>query len=98
MSQIYYRTKDGRADYGFSFEQKSDGNWKAYITSQPGYGPRDTSAHATHRLNDGRPYVCWNQPLGSESDARKVAALWADMTQEYIRTGRPFEEQMRSRR
>ena len=93
MSTIYYRTKDGRADYGFTFEHQWDGNWRAYIVSQPSYGIQNTDSHSTHRFrdeNDGRYYICWTQPFRSEEDARKVAALWADATQEYIKTGRRF--------
>jgi hypothetical protein len=97
---LYYRTKDGLSDYGFSFESQSDGSWRAYIVSMPSYGHRDTSLHVTHRLRDldGRYYVCWSQPLYSLEDIKKVAALWADLTQEYIKTGRTFDEQMRNRR
>jgi len=86
--RAFYRTRDGRADYGFSFEQQSDGTWRAYIESQPGYGSRVTDAHATHRLSDGaRKFVCWNNPLRSLQQAKQVAALWADKTQEYIKSG-----------
>jgi hypothetical protein len=88
---IYYRTKDGRADYGFSIERQSDGSYRPYILSQPSYQGRDSGAHPTHRLSDGgRYYVCWTKKLWSDAEARKVAALWADATQEYIRTGREF--------
>jgi len=95
----YYRTKDGLADYGFSFERQPNGEWRAYIVSMPSYGRRNTSLHVTHRLRDnGRYYVCWSEPLRSLEDAKKVAALWADLTQEYIKTGRTIDEQMRQRR
>ncbi len=88
---VYYRTKDGKADYGFSIERQSDGNFRAYIVSQPGYGSRDTCLHATHRLIDGdRYYVCWAGTLATEAQARQVAALWADCTQKYIQRGRRF--------
>lgn len=86
-----YRTSDGAADYGFSFEEQSDGTWRAYIEHQPSYGSRSSSQHSTHRLSDwGRKYVCWTDPLDSLDEAKRVAALWADRTQEYIRTGRAF--------
>lgn len=99
MSFVYYRTKDGLADYGFSFERQSDSSWRVYVDSMPSYGRRDTSLSVTHRLTDGgRYYVCWSQKLRSEADARKVAAKWADLTQEYIKTGRTIDEQMRRRR
>lgn len=89
--KIKYRTKDGRADYGFSFEQMPDGSWRAYITSQPPYQGRSEGLHATHRLTHGsRYYVCWTRALRSLADAKHVAALWANATQNYIRTGRSF--------
>lgn len=89
---IYYRTRDGRADYGFSIERQGNNTYRAYIASQPSYGSRATGPHDTHRLTDsgGRTYVCWTRPLRSEADARAVAAAWADATQEYIRTGGGF--------
>jgi hypothetical protein len=90
-SAVFYRTNDGLADYCFSFEKQADGGLRIYIVSQPDYGSQDTGSHTTHRLTDGsRHYVCWDGWLGTEEDARKVAALWADSTQKYIRTGRRF--------
>jgi hypothetical protein len=85
-----YRTQDGMADYKFSFEKQLDGNWRAYILAQPSYGARLPDAHATHRLIDkrGRSYICWTGPLRTEFDAQRVAAVWADATQVYIKTGR----------
>jgi len=86
-----YRTSDGSADYGFNFEKQSDGTWRAYIENQPSYRGRDTGAHSTHRLTDGaRKYVCWTSPLRSLEEAKQVAGLWADKTQQYIRTGNSF--------
>jgi hypothetical protein len=88
---IYYRTKDGLADYGFLIERQADGFYRAYIVSQPSYGSRDANLHATHRLPDGsRYYVCWTGRLKTEQQARQVAALWADATQKYIKHGRTF--------
>jgi hypothetical protein len=88
--RLKYRTKDRSTDYFFSFEQKGR-EWRAYIEWQPSYGRRATGNASTHRLPDGnRKYVCWTHPLKSLEEAKKVAALWADNTQEYIRTGRKF--------
>ena len=99
MLQSYYRTKDGLADYKFSFERQSDGNYRAYILELPDYRWRSSSPTTTHRLRDNdRNYICWSQPLWSEAEARTVAALWADLTQEYIKTGRTIDEQVRRRR
>jgi hypothetical protein len=89
---IKYRTKDGRADYEFSFEQQRNGEWRAYIVSQPSYQGRDTSAHKTHRLSEGsRKYVCWNRKLWTRRDLEQVVALWADRTQRYIKDGTAIE-------
>ena len=93
--KIYYRTKDGRADYGFTFEKQWDGSLRAYIDSMPSYGSRDTGAHTTHRLSSGgRHYICWNRKIYDEDDLRAVVALWSDATQKYIRTGITIDEQM----
>lgn len=86
---IKYRSADGRADYVFDFEYVSpDVGWRAYIVSQTPYRGRDESMHATHRLGpEGSRYVCWTDPLRTIAEAKHIAALWADCTQEYIRTG-----------
>ena len=91
--RAYYRTKDGAADYAFSFEQQPDETWRIYIEGQPDYGSRTAESHSTHRLSDGdRKYVCWTTPLGSLEVAKQVAALWADETQKYILTGTGFKK------
>lgn len=88
----WYRTRDGMADYGFSFERDSNGTWRAFITSQPSYRGADDGLHATHRLRstDGRYYVCWTGSIYSLDEIMAVARLWADATQDYIRYGRRF--------
>lgn len=97
--KIYYRTKDGQADYGFSLEEQNDGSLRAYVDSMPNYGSRSTSLHTTHRLTDGgRHYICWNRNLYDEEDLKKVVAVWSDATQTYIKTGATIDEQMRNRR
>lgn len=88
---LYYRTEDGGADYGFSFEIQSNGTWRVYIESQPSYRGRATDAHSTHRLSDnGSMFICWDRPISTYKAAKNIAALWANKTQEYIRTGRRF--------
>ena len=93
--RIKYRTKDGQADYEFSFERMPNGIHRAYILSQPGYGPRDPDLVITHRSFDGeRHYVCWKPEPTSEQTLEKVVAIWCDLTQEYIRTGRRLDAQL----
>ncbi|GHU30478.1 hypothetical protein AGMMS50256_17480 [Betaproteobacteria bacterium] len=91
--RLIYRTQDGQADYSFSFEPQSNGEIYIYIFKQPSYQGRNEDAHATHRYTDsrdGRKYICREPQPRTESDARKVAAAWADLTQEYIRSGKKF--------
>lgn len=86
---ISYRTTDGLADYQFSFEEQPEDDWRIYIEWQPSYQGRETGIDATHRWSeDDRFYVCWTEDLHSLDDAKNIAALWADTTQNYIRTGR----------
>ncbi len=92
-TKLYYRTKDGMADYQFSIERRSNGRYRSYILSQPSYGSRSTRVTTIHRMNDGRPHICFEPEPTTEADARKVIAAWCDMTQEYIRTGRSIDEQ-----
>ena len=88
---LSYRTKDGLADYCFSFEEQRDGTWRPYIVRHPSYQGRDESAHSTHRMSDrGRKYLDWVNPLRSLAQAKQAAAAWADFTQNYIRTGSRF--------
>jgi len=88
---VYYRTKDEQKDYLFNFEEQGDGTWLAFIQNQPPYNGRKTGNHPTHRLQKGgRNYVCWDSDLHSQDEARQVAALWADATQEYIKNGTRF--------
>ena len=86
---LKYRTKDSEQDYEFSFEEQSDGSWRAYIVSQPSYDGHPDDSHTTHRLSEGgRKYVCWDRPIRTLAEMKTVAALWADCTQAYRKTGR----------
>ncbi|MCA9040263.1 MAG: hypothetical protein KDA65_07960 [Planctomycetaceae bacterium] len=88
---ISYRTRDGEEDYRFSIERQPDGTLRIYIASQPSYNSRSEAGHITHRLTDGdRKYICWDSPIRSKEDAKRIIALWADSTQSYRKTGRTF--------
>lgn len=97
MQILYYRTRDGQADYCFAFLRAADGSYHAVILDMPSYGARDTSLAITHRLptGDGRYKVCWDRPLWSEEEAKAVAAKWADLTQTYLQTGVTIDQQVR---
>jgi hypothetical protein len=89
--RLYYRTRDGLADYRFSIERQSNGTYRSYIIDQP-YYVTTSNAAATHRIADanGRLFICWSEPLRSTADARRVSAAWADSMQQHVRTGRAF--------
>ena len=96
---ICYRTKDGMADYKFSFEKQSDGSLRAYIEGMPSYGARDPDRRVTHRNTDGsRMWVCWDTPIYREDELRQIVAVWSDLTQTYIKTGKTIDEQARELR
>jgi hypothetical protein len=78
----------GSYDFDYRFV---DGEWRAYIRSQPSYGFRSDDLHSTHRHCDSRGYyVCWTEPIESRADCETIAKLWAQATDRYIRTGERF--------
>src|SRR4051812_41117216 len=85
---VYYRTKDGRADYVFTIEQQPGGDYRVYLALQP----ERSLSYTTHLLTDrqGRRFICWTRSIRTLTDARRVAAAWADNTQRYSRTGVSF--------
>lgn len=94
MRRVKYRTQDNLEDYEFAFKEMRNGSWRAYILKQPSYQGRNTNGEITHRhtslTGPSRHYICWTGKLKSESQARKVAAQWADATQLYIKNGKTF--------
>ncbi len=83
----YYKTQDNRAVYEFDFVERPDG-WRCYIRNQPAYS-RPAEQSVAHWLQDvhGR-YICFTGRLGTLTEARVLAAAWADRTQVFIQTGR----------
>lgn len=71
----------------FVFDLIFVNGWRIYIKEQPGYGNLDTSSVVTHRLNDGRSYICWDAPIPTVGAARFIAVAWAHATATYIATG-----------
>lgn len=88
---VSYRTQNGRSDYRFRLSQLPCGGYRIYILRHPGYGSRHAGPVVTHRLSDSRgDYVCWTERLSSREAARRVAAAWADKTEDYILHGTRF--------
>lgn len=88
LGTVQYRAAGG-VDFTFRFVWLAqEQGWRVYIDHQPSYRSRNAGAHASHRLGlPHHPYVCWTNPLRTYAEARSVAALWADATQQYIATG-----------
>lgn len=86
-----YRTQDGSRDYAFRFHQTQDGSFRIYILDGPVYGTRDQDSHSTHRLHDSEgAFICWSSRIDSHEDAKRIAALWAESTEKYRKTGKRF--------
>ena len=50
--------------------------------------PHVGSCHVLHDTHGS--YICWSQAVRSIAEARAVAAMWAEATLVYQRTGRIF--------
>ena len=89
--RAYYRSRDGGADYIFSFELQSNGRWRVYIEQQPSYRGRSTDTHSTHRVSNGRcKSISPRRSPRTLDEAKREAAFWAEKTEQYIHTGRRF--------
>lgn len=88
-SGVRYRAFPTGHDYVFTFAYVVDARtWRAYIQDSPEYRSRPADAHSTHRLRDEHGmFVCWDAPVRTLSECQGVAALWADCTESYLRTG-----------
>jgi hypothetical protein len=88
-----YRTQDGRAYFEFGFMRLGN-HIQVDILDMPEYGYRDTSLHATHRLQNGNGtyYICFGDAsiISDMSMAKKWAGKWAELTWRYITSGTPF--------
>lgn len=71
----------------FVFDLIFVNGWRIYINEQPGYGNLNDSSVVTHRLNDGRSYICWDAPIPTIEAARFITVAWAHATAAYIATG-----------
>ena len=72
-------------------EPASRGNgWRVVVPDPPDYGHRRTDSSSTHlyEMRTATPYICWSEPIPDPRAAAEVAAMWAEATIVYIRTGR----------
>lgn len=82
---LTYRSRDGSSFFRFHFRPMG-GDIRVYILEFP--NPHVGSCHVLH--DSSGPYICWSQAIHSLSGAETVAALWAEATLVYQRTGRTF--------
>lgn len=87
MTVMDYRTRDGFTDYGFAIDFQPDIGWRVYIVFQPFHQSNGDSLPLPYQSIDhtGRRYVDWSEKLDNLGDAKKVAALWAELAQKYQR-------------
>jgi hypothetical protein len=91
---VYAPPSDPQMRFRFTIVRCANGDFRAYIRQQPGYGSRATDAHSTHRLRDARGhFVCWQPMPKTAADILRVTRLWADRTARYITTGTRLEAQ-----
>ena len=93
-----YRTKDGTGEYKYRFVEK-DGKFDIDILSQPSYQGKNDSSVASHRLMSprGGKKICFasgKEPKDIKT-ARAVCVEFSELTQNYIKTGKSIDSQVR---
>lgn len=89
-THVSYVTEDGTGVFLFRIDRTSQHpGWQVQILRQPPYAGRPEGETATGRRRHAHVWVLPGSHA-SESMARIAAGRWADLTQEYVRTGRPF--------
>jgi hypothetical protein len=85
MTVMDYRTRDGLAEYGFAIDFQPDVGWRVYVVFHPFFQGDDDSLTLPYQSIDsaGRRYVDWSEKLDNLGDAKRVAALWAELVQKY---------------
>jgi hypothetical protein len=82
---LTYRSRDGGSFFRFRFTLLGS-DIRIHILEFP-----NPQAGSCHVLHDSRgPYICWSSAVSSMPAARAVAAMWAEATLVYQRTGRTF--------
>jgi len=82
---VTYRSRDGSAFFRFRFTALGS-DIRIHILEFP--NPNIGSCHVLHD-NQGS-YICWSGAISSMPAARAVAAMWAEASLVYQRTGRAF--------
>jgi hypothetical protein len=82
---VTYRSRDGSAFFRFRFTYLGN-DLRIDVLEFP-----HSHLGSCHIPRDGAgPQVCWSGPITGVAAARAVAAMWAEATLVYQRTGRSF--------
>jgi len=97
-----YTTRDKTRVIQFGFTRSGPGaaGWRAYILSPINYRGRASDGHTSHRYHDDINklyYVCWDPEPATFAEMKSIAAMWAELTHDYIRTGESIDSQYRWR-
>lgn len=83
---MIYRTRDNRESFLFSFEELSSTEWRIYILDQPPYGSAPQDLKSTFRQYDSNgKYIDWTYPPSSFDEAKQIACMWAEFTNQQIK-------------
>ena len=101
-SILDYATRDKTRVIQFGFTRDAHGatGWRAYILTPINYRDRADDGHTTHRYYDSandRYYVCWDPEPATLAEMKSIAAMWGELTHDYIRTGESINGQFARR-
>ena len=89
MTEDTYETRLGTL-FKFGFEEENAG-FIIHILEQPAYGNRADDLVSTHRLTTSNGHrLCWTEKIKTLKDAKNIAGVWSDLTENYILTGEKF--------
>ena len=83
--RLLYRSRDGSECFRFRFTLHDNGI-RIGIVEYP--NPDIGSCHVF--CDDDEDFVCWSEPIRTMAAAKRVAAMWAEATLLYQRSGRVF--------
>jgi len=86
MTQIY-RSKYGREQFSFCFQQQMDGRWQGYLLVQceVNASPKEIAKSLPREASRKGSYIPFPEPAESFEAARDLAAFWADAIEKYRR-------------
>jgi len=81
-----YRSNDGHHDFIFNFVDR-ESYIDIYCTYRPSFNGKDPDPHKTHLWDSGLICIIKGKKPKSQSEAKRLAAQWAEYFLEYRKTG-----------